>query len=269
MNDPLPPLSDEDLSAVIDGEAGPGLLARVEADPRAQARLVTLRRAIAGLQGDPVIPLDQATVDQLIARALAPAAAEVTALPPRASRRTPPSWLVAAAVVACMAIGLGLVLSDRSNSGTTTIAASDQKSSGSADLESEAGAPSGPHDLATTVSGNGYEAAIDTVELGSFATDDALRNALKEQFPGQNTATTGSASAPGSLTDLQVTRCQTQVQNVLSITAEPTHVGQALVAGAAVLVYEFPASSITGSTPVPIVAAVTVETCAQVFTFQR
>lgn len=269
MNDPLPPLSDEDLSAVIDGEAGPDLLARVEADPRAQARLATLRQPIAELQGDPVIPLDQATVDQLIARALSPADAEVTTLPPRASRRTPPRWLVAAAVVTCMAIGLGLVLSDRSNSGTTTLTASGQKSSGRTDLESEAGAPSGPHDLATTLPAEGYEAAIELIELGTFATDVALREALKDQFPSENSATTTPASASSSLTDAQVSRCQAQVQNVLTITAEPTYVGQALVAGAPVLVYEFPASSITGSSPVPIVAAVSVETCAQVFTFQR
>ena len=269
MNDPLPPLSDEDLSAVIDGEAGPDLLARVEADPRAQARLATLRRAIASLQGDPVIPLDQATVDQLIARALSPADAEVTSLPPRASRRTPPGWLVAAAVVACMAIGLGLVLSDRSNSGTTTLTASDQKSTGSADLASEAGVPSGPHDLATTLPGAGYEAAIDPIELGTFATDDALREALKNQFPSGSNTTTSPESAAGSLTGAQVTRCQAQVQNVLTLTAEPTNVGHALVAGSPVLVYEFPASSITGSAPAPIVAAVTVDTCAQVFTFQR
>ena len=112
MNDPLSPLSDEDLSAVIDGEASPAVIARVEADPRAQARLTALREAIARLQAEPAAPLDQKTVDRLITRALSPAPDGLSSPPSRAGRRTPPSWLVAAVVLACMAIGLGLALPD-------------------------------------------------------------------------------------------------------------------------------------------------------------
>ncbi len=265
MNDPLPPPSDEDLSAVLDGEAGLGLIARVEADPRARARLTALRDALASLRSDPVTPLDQKTVDHLIATAISPAQGEVSSLPPRVSRQTPPSWLIAAVVLACMAIGLGLVWSGRSNSGSATLTAATQKSSSSAALENDASLPSAPHDLPTTIPGAlGGRQASGVIELGAFATSDALRVSLKERFPTESPAANAVA-----VTNLQVNRCQAQVQNILDITAAPAHVGHAVVARDPVLVYEFPASSVTGSTPVPLVAAVAVDTCAQVFTFQR
>ena len=267
MNDPLSPLSDEDLSAVIDGEASPAVIARVEADPRAQARLTALREAIARLQAESAAPLDQKTVDRLIMRALSPAPDGLSSPPSRAGRRTPPSWLVAAVVLACMAIGLGLVWSGRPNAGSDTLTAATQKSSSDGGIESDKATPSAPHDLATTApAASGYQAASGIIELGSFASGDALRLSLKERFPTESPLPNASTA---SLTNLQVDRCEAQVQNILDITTTPTSVGHAIVASDPVLVYEFPASSAVGRKPVPLVAAVVVDTCAQVFTFQR
>src|SRR4051812_6395945 len=70
MTDHLPPLSDEDLSAALDGEAPPEVVARIAADPGAQARsaaLAAVRNAVAE-QPD---PLRAAAVDELIVGALA------------------------------------------------------------------------------------------------------------------------------------------------------------------------------------------------------
>jgi hypothetical protein len=137
MTEPLPPLTDEELSAVADGEAGPEIVARVEADPAAQARVDAFAAAGTALRTTPVTPLDAATVDRLVARSVAEAgragpgpaddagdagdadgsdadgrdvvAAPVTPTAGRIARA--PWWLVAAAVVTLVAAGLGLIWS--------------------------------------------------------------------------------------------------------------------------------------------------------------
>lgn len=305
MTDSLLPLSDEDLSAVFDGEASSDVASRAAADPVAQARLAAIRDVVKAVQEHAVTPLGEDAVDQLVARALSSAEKVasidhlrhdgtdglVVPLPTPSGRRTPPSWLVAAAVVALMAIGVGLVWSGQADRGTDTIAAStsgdSQRKSARTEAgamgyldpqnrtndQQESGAPSttgagGPHGLETTTARSQADQAVARlVELGTFAEAAALRTALKTSFPSD--IGTAHPTASVSPTNLQVNRCQAQIQNILTITSNASQVGLALVAGTPVLVYEFPATTVTGSAPVTLVAAVALDTCAQVFTFQR
>jgi hypothetical protein len=64
-----PPLTDDDLSAVLDGEAPAHVVARAEADPAARARLAELRAA-ADFVAAPVAALPDDVVDRLVSRAL-------------------------------------------------------------------------------------------------------------------------------------------------------------------------------------------------------
>ncbi len=132
MTDPtLPPLSDDDLSAALDGQVTPDVQARIDADPAARVRLEQLRSAARLIGAEPVAPLPAATVDDLIGRALAaaddpatgdpagsgPAGDVVFLAPPTSGRRGVPTWLVAAAVVVLVLAGLGLVFTGRDTGG--------------------------------------------------------------------------------------------------------------------------------------------------------
>lgn len=118
------PTDDEVVSAVLDGEATPEEVARVEADPVLRARLAAFRSAAAAV-GAPVTPADPAARDAAVAAALAAAdeladrEASGGAVDELAARRTsrPPgrtgTWLAAAAVLAVL-VGLGALLVGRS-----------------------------------------------------------------------------------------------------------------------------------------------------------
>jgi negative regulator of sigma E activity len=179
VTDPLPPLTDEELSAVADGEAGPEVVGRVEADPAAQARVDAFAAAGTALRSAPVTPLDPATVDRLVARSIEEAgraepgpaggagdadgsdadSSDVVAAPvtPTAGRiARAPRWLVAAAVVALVAAGLGLIWSGQqggddqvATTGTdaATDAATEAPSETSDEAPGEDGAPA-PDDAA-------------------------------------------------------------------------------------------------------------------------
>jgi hypothetical protein len=173
MTDPSTPIPDEDLSAHLDGAAGPELAARIAADPAAAARLEALRHAAQVLADTPVAPLAPAAVDQLVSRALGalddgaptdargaavPVAARFSAAPPtpdgeppidgaappdtpkpaRQGRRLPPTWLVAAAVALVVALGIGLVVTGRDRGGN------DQASRSGTEVEAGARTPTPP-----------------------------------------------------------------------------------------------------------------------------
>ncbi len=292
MTDPLPPLTDGELSAVIDGEASPAIVARAAADPDAQARLGHLRQAALGV-GQPVQPLPEQTVDALIGRALqahepgsATQAATEAAVAPLVRRRGPavPGWLVAAAVLVLVAVGLGLVWSGRDQGATQTAngqrtqtesAADSRKSSSAGTADSAAGGVSTtvdpavpPHGLdTTTTAANASQPATGLVPLGSFASADALREALKTSFPAVDPTKADPTS--GSLANLQVDRCRDQLKTILSITSQPTHVGVGTVAGKPVLVYEFATKSVADGTATTLVAGVGQTSCDPVVTFER
>jgi len=113
MNDIPPPIDDEVVSAVLDGEATAAERALVEGSPEGRARLEELRRAAAAVAG-PVEPLDAPMADELVGRALAarpgaaPAPDELAARRARRGVVTRRALGAVAAVAAVVLVALGL-----------------------------------------------------------------------------------------------------------------------------------------------------------------
>lgn len=307
MTDPTPPLSDEDLSAVLDGEAGPDVVARVQADPQARARLDALRAVSGAIRHHEVAPLAPATVDDLIGRALAvadepapeaptapPAAAwpppsgpsdtVVTPLAPPRGTRNAPRFLVAAAIIALVAIGLGLVWSGTRSDTDTTAQDTSGEELGRADDGGGGGdgaeAPASEGDEVeeetsalepnaavpdTTEAGGSADEVPTIADLGTFADDDELRSALAAGFPAGSPTDFDDALAQDA-----IERCDVQARHVFEIDDEPTDVGQAVVDGDEVLVLAYEGTSFDDpGTPAVITTALDPDTCNPRFTFER
>jgi len=305
MNEPTP-LTDDDLSAYLDGEVTDDLAARIEADADAQDRLAQLRGAAVSLSAQPVAPLAPSVVDDLIANALAAAntapppdgsdesdagSSDATdphpLAPPQPIRRGAPRWLVAAAIVVLMGIGLGFVWSGThsdttkpSDLATSAERAKPTESKSAADSDAAAGGdasasaavpPHGGAGSTNSASSPSVTAKTPVIDLGAFATGDALRTALATSFPAQPVA------PKPAVTVAALDRCAGLLQQVLPIAGAPTHVGVAAVAGKTVAVYEFvgapDAATTKSSTTVPVATTLTVavhpSACDQVIAFQR
>ncbi|HUF33652.1 MAG TPA: hypothetical protein VMN58_10655 [Acidimicrobiales bacterium] len=110
---PGPHLDDEALSALIDGEAMPQTGDHAGACDACEGRLEALRHAARAVADPPPAPDDE-TRERAIAAAIAAAPAEparrtgVVTLAPR-RRRPAPVWLVSAACLAALILGVGLV----------------------------------------------------------------------------------------------------------------------------------------------------------------
>ncbi|MCB0957915.1 MAG: hypothetical protein KDB04_00115 [Acidimicrobiales bacterium] len=284
MTTPPTPFSDEELSASIDGELDADRAAAIAADPHARARRDELA-AVAALVAAPVAPLPAEAVDQLIAVALDPPAA-----PPAPARRIrgPQPWLVAAAVVVLVAVGLALVWSGRNDgeqASFTTVGASIADGGGSSateadgagDVAADVGAESSstergdanaptttapPLTTATTLAPGGTAAAL---PLGTFASGDEMRAALAEAFPATATPVEGVEAPPAAAFE----RCASQLQVTLDLDTDPTHTGYASVAGQVALVYEFATPGFDDGQPTTLVAAVGRDACDPIAIFQR
>jgi len=303
MNDPTP-LTDDDLSAYLDGEVTDDLAARIEADDQAQDRLAQLRVAAVSLGARPVTPLAPSVVDDLIANALAAAdavppanqgdeaeaeeAADVHPLaPPRTTGRGTPRWLVAAVIVVLMGIGLGFVWSGThsdtskpSDLATSAETAKPSESKSAADSDATAGGDASasaavpPHGGTGTAGSASIPSVTDqttVIDLGTFANAAALRTALATAFPTQ------PVGSKPLVTVAALDRCAGLLQQVLPVAGAPTHVGVATVAGKTVAVYEFvgttDATTSKSTTTVPAATTLTVavhpSACDQVIAFQR
>lgn len=302
MTDPLTPLSDEDLSAALDGMATPDVDARIQADPAARARLEHLKAASSAVAQDPPAILDPAVIDALVAQAIergtAPAsetAGVVTPLAPR--RRTAAGtqrWLVAAAVVVLMAIGLGFVYSgthsddtqdagvaledgraasqDDSPSPEPQVSSSAEQGEDSAETPPDHGAPGQPNQAVPddpsdeTSPDSDAQAPAELTELGTFDDKDALRTELRAGFPQDAQLAEGMRP-----TEANVTRCNNFIQTVLvdlSLSTDPDAVGQATVADKTYLVYEY---AIDGGTEgrSKLLTAADLDSCDLLFSFVR
>ncbi|HWJ60692.1 MAG TPA: hypothetical protein VNS19_01885 [Acidimicrobiales bacterium] len=298
MTDPHP-LTDDDLSLALDGEADAQLLARIDADPAAQARLEELRAA-AQLSGAPVPPLDDDVVDDLIARAIDTPVAPVVTGTRRSSRRAAP-WLVAASVVLLMAVGLSLVWAGRSSDDDqasaardATEAAADTSGAGSAADSSfsesadtgsaAADGVAGGHGSPTTVAPSTSSASVPLLYLGSYASGDDLRAATADSFtdawkdngeltfddPDTESDRTQGRSMADPPSSASVDRCADQLQITLSMEGAPVQSGYATVDGKDVLVYEFAtASAKDADRETTLVAAVGADACDEVVFFER
>lgn len=111
MSDPRG-YDDELISAYLDGEIGPDEAARIERDPRAQARAAELA-AVQAAVAEPVVPLATADRDRLRAAAAAAAAPTATVRPIAAARGHRSRAFVplaAAAGIAAIVLGAMAVL---------------------------------------------------------------------------------------------------------------------------------------------------------------
>ena len=172
MNEPEPPIDDELVSAVLDGEATPDERALVEASAAGRRRLEQLRRVRDQVQ-EPVDPLSGDAVDRLVGRALAgdPAApvegvggagpATVTHLgSSRPRHHEPPRrrWGPAVAAAAAVVVVIGGIVALAGTAGRGSDSASDSSSS-AADTVLTDGA--GAADQARPESSAGGESAND------------------------------------------------------------------------------------------------------------
>ncbi|MCB1030370.1 MAG: hypothetical protein KDA95_03485 [Acidimicrobiales bacterium] len=272
----LTPDSDETLSAALDGELNSDLSAQVLANPANSERLATFKE-ITSKVGKQVDPLEDPDAQRLIDQALM---AEVVTMSPRA-RRGPAPQLVAAAVVALVAIGLGLVWSGRdSNNDVQTAQSAERETSQSDEIfgghgSSEKSGSQGPaaesgDESTAGVTTDGATANADpgpVVDLGTFTNADALREALAVSFPAELSLTSKSAGAAPAQS--QIDRCAKQLEVTLKIAGTSTNVGYSLVGDQSVLVYEFQIDSYKDATPTTLVAAVGADACNQVAIFER
>lgn len=288
-----PTPTDDQLSLVLDGEAGEELVARVEADPAARARLEELRRTTDALRASSVPPLDDADVDDLVATALDTPIAPGRPAGPSRSRAVP--WLVAASVVILMAVGLALVWSGRSTddeqagsarssdaNAEATLAESAADADASTASGTSEGSPLGGHGAPTTVPSpqSSRTADLPLTYLGAYASGDQLREATATSFadaaeatqaataPGTG-STTKADAAPAAPKDAAVDRCAQQLQVTLNMKAPPTGAGYATVDGRDVVAYEFATTSARDGKDTTLVAAVGVQACDQVVIFER
>jgi hypothetical protein len=202
MTDPEPPIDDDVVSAVLDGEATPDERALVEGSAAGRRRLAELR-AVATQLGEPVDPLPLASIDRLVGRALdagpQPVHREVAPL-----HRARPARRWGAAVAAAVLVAGGIVAvargvgsgssSDSASSASDVTAMADAESAdratGTPDQHNEESSTSGADGTATAAT----PADGDIVDLGAQAdAESALRslqaldrsaeqNALSEQL---------------------------------------------------------------------------------------
>lgn len=166
-------LDDEQLSAGLDGERGPGHQSHLDACARCRSRSGVLAQA-AALVGTPPRAPDGPDRERVIAAALAAGpgsgASGGPGTPTRTRRRRPPPWLLpAAAVVALLAAVVALIPATADDStdealteaGTSPDAATE--SEGGAALRGEEGASGGgepPADLGAVDDEAGLRAAL-------------------------------------------------------------------------------------------------------------
>jgi hypothetical protein len=252
-------------------------------------------RAASARVAEPIDPLDEATVDQLVTTALATPVAPDRPVAAGGRRATP--WLVAASVISLMAVGLSLVWAGRGAeddqagaSRTAADSSSQEAGDGAADSSfeessaaggGEAAPSSGGHGSATTIAANPTE-GLPVVYLGEYPSGDALREATATSFAdalaSSDTAASFDGADPQSETasrsrsappEAAVDRCAQQLQITLSLETNPLQAGYATVDDRDVLVYEFAATSARDGSETTLVAAVGQDACDEVVLFER
>lgn len=301
----MPPLSDEEITAVLDGEATEDVVARVEADPVAQDRLDALRSARDAVRGAPRPQLEPAVVDSLIGRAMAEGQhpevpgehTPTTATPlasPRRSASTGPRWLAAAAVVVLVAIGLALVWSGTRSSdedtatGVSTQAEVDASGGGAnsdsadAPVAEDGGSDSGASENQTS---EGPNTTTQPGAMPTLPTDDPLTGGMRSDGPValgsfdnlddlretlRSEFPTGSASSATIAQDSDaIERCDLLMQEIFSLPGSARAVGVAEVEGTDLIVYEYEAPSKRDGSATTFVTANEPDSCDAELSFER
>jgi hypothetical protein len=199
MTDPEPPIDDDVVSAVLDGEATPDERALVEGSAAGRRRLADLR-AVAEEVGRPVDPLPSATIDRLVGRALdagpQSARGEVAPLHRARSARRWGAAVAAAAAAVLVAGGIVAVARELGGGSSSYDASSASDATAMADAES-ADSPGGPPDQQTAESStsganDGSATAApsdgDIVDLGTQADAESALRSLEQLGSGSDTA---------------------------------------------------------------------------------
>jgi hypothetical protein len=123
----------------------------------------------------------------------------------------------------------------------------------------------GPEAVPTTAGESAAEDTIpDVVDLGGFASFDALRTALRTTFPASATARENDGPSQE-----QIDRCDTQMRQVFEIADGPVNTGIATVADQEVIVFEYDRPSFADGRPTTFVTAVTPDACTAELSFER
>jgi hypothetical protein len=228
MNDTNPDEIDEIASAVLDGEATPEELARLESSPELQARVATLRAARDAVASSAASTsgLDDVARDRLVAGALAAVepAGSATVVPftqRRRGRRI--AWVAGAAAAAAVIVGVTIATVSGSGStshtasppqpATTTIAAgsssTDQQATASGGVAppDQAASPAAPAEVSppttlaslgppsTPVAGGALpplaSGAVPPPDLGPIANPNELASAIDAAPPPEPTTCGG------------------------------------------------------------------------------
>jgi hypothetical protein len=245
---PPPHLDDEDLSALLDGEAGDGrAAAHLAACPSCSARRASLAGARDALRGATVAPLAGAVLDRLVATALeAPAEAVAPASTARVApigrgrgRRLsspPPAWLVGAVASIAVLAGLAGLLRSGGGSdddaGLSDVALRAEESGGDAfdqsTAENEAAAAVDPElvtaDLGDVADAASLTAALDAPDTQAFsagrtvagdatsADADEAAEAAPTTGPAAPAGAGGSATAAGAPPDGARAQCRAEAE---------------------------------------------------------
>ena len=216
-DDPRGPVPDADpldeiAAAIVDGEATDEERARVASDPVLAARVAAFE-AVARLVATPVPPLPDDRREAAIAAALAaPPAAGTNVVPMRRAPVWQRAWLPAAAAVAVVVGGLGLLVATLGSAGNDT----DQDTAAEAPTEATAfaerddagGVASGPPTTAAqqlpgagAAGGAAADSAVETsaapADLGDLPDVASLEALLREDTSANEEAAT-FAPAPCS-----------------------------------------------------------------------
>ncbi len=186
-----PHLDDAQLSSLLDEDRVDDHLASCRA---CDARLRALRAARDALAGATVAPLLAATVDEMVARAIAALDESVTTpSAARSPRRPPPSWLLAAAAAIAVLAGVAglvrMVSPDSSSNDLATSAADDGAEGRAGDLEAKAESGLGAGSAST-------DPEIVGADLGDQSDPSALTAILDQTAP--TAAVPAAATAKGA-----------------------------------------------------------------------
>ena len=216
---------DDALSALLDGEATPEEAAHVEACGECAARTDELRRA-ANLIGSPVPAVADDRREAAIAAALD---ARVLSLEHR-RRRTPPAWLLGAAAVVVLALGLLPLLARDDGNDAQDTAAGDAAST----LEAPAADGGAEEDAATMF--RATPVPVDAGDLGPLDEDeiqDRVTAALLAPVPesvgeteADESATTTVAGAGAPATCEAAVRAADPEAGALRLTGRATVEGR-------------------------------------------
>ncbi len=184
MTDLFPP-DDEMISSYLDGEATPGEVARIEADPELAAR-VSLLRAAARFSARPVHPLEAEVVDDLVAAALDAGGLphNVTDLATARRRVVPRALLAAAAAVVLVALAVPAIrlISNSTGSSNSTTA------SAPAAPIPDAGSPGEALSAKSLDRGDGVTAATTTAAAAATAESSAMATDTADEVGGSDFA---------------------------------------------------------------------------------